>query len=155
MQNFPDVELSQALVCLVPEDELSASNHKAIQNLLRSAFPQYENIFSHSSYWGARPSYRLWMEVPSGEIIAHLDFELRFIKVGKSELLIAGIGEVATHPRFHKSGLGRSLMEQLQNILQTSMPVQFGYLQCRRSSNRFLYSCWLVFSAQYSSVYGS
>lgn len=115
---------------LVPEDQLSDTDHILIQDLLIAAFPQYAEIFTQGSYWGGRPNYRLWIATQKDELLAHLDFELRRIMIGKTELLIAGVGEVATHPRFHKHGLGRALMDKLHSIL-FKMSVLFGYLQCR------------------------
>jgi GNAT superfamily N-acetyltransferase len=118
---------------LLEENHLCIKNHEAIQKLLVSAFPQYKEIFSYASYWGARPSHRLWIEMQNGEIISHLDFEIRQINVGAESILIAGIGEVATHPKFHKRGLGRLLMSELNKALRTTTPVDFGYLQCRQA----------------------
>jgi nodulation protein A len=124
---------------LVPEDHLCPYDHIAIQNLLIAAFPQYAEIFAHSSYWGARPTYRLWIETLKGEILAHLDFERRRIMIGITELLVAGVGEVATHPRFHKHGLGRVLMDKLRSVL-LKMSIPFGYLHCRPAVVNFYVS---------------
>ncbi|PJE05777.1 GNAT family N-acetyltransferase [Legionella sp.] len=131
MNHYEYNELPPLHIFLVKEEEVRPENHAAIQKLLVNAFPQYEDIFGKSSYWGARPTHRLWMEMESGEIIAHLDFEPRKVRVGTNTILIAGIGEVATHPGFHHRGLGRRLMNELDKILRTIIPVEFGYLQCR------------------------
>jgi len=122
--------LPPLLIRLVTEGQLNAANHQAIQNLLVAAFPQYVEIFSQTSYWGAQPSYRLWLETENHEILAHLDFECRQIMVDQTTLSVAGVGEVATHPKFQRSGLGRALMHQLRHTL-LSLSIPFGYLQCR------------------------
>lgn len=125
LPNLPPLD-----VRLVAEDQLDTADHRAIQNLLMAAFPQYTEIFNQVSYWGARPSYRLWIATQNGEILAHLDFECRQIVVDHKALWIAGVGEVATHPRFHRHGVGRALMYQFHSTL-LSMSIPFGYLQCR------------------------
>jgi hypothetical protein len=38
-------------VHLIPKDQLETAAHRAIQNLLVAAFPQYTEIFSQVSYW--------------------------------------------------------------------------------------------------------
>jgi GNAT superfamily N-acetyltransferase len=134
MANYHSVlslpNLPSLIIRLVPENQLSDIDHRLIQDLLIAAFPQYTEIFTQASYWGARPTYRLWIAIQDGKLLAHLDFELRRITIGETKLLIAGVGEVATHPRFHKHGLGRALMDKLYSIL-LMMSVPFGYLQCR------------------------
>ena len=63
-----------------------------------------------------------------------LILNLRSVKImiGKTELLIGGVGAVATLPRFHRNGLGRALMHQLHKVLKLKF-VPFGYLQCRQA----------------------
>lgn len=116
---------------LIREDQLTIDENNRIKNLLVSAYPQYADIFSSASYWGARPQYRLLIETQDGELVSHLDFESRAIQVGKHEILIAGVGEVATHPQFQNRGLGRMLMSELHSNLQAKTTVAFAYLQCR------------------------
>jgi aminoglycoside 2'-N-acetyltransferase I len=86
--------------------------------------------FRTSSYWGPRPTHRLWLEDQNNAIVAHLDLETRTIQVGDDDVLVAGIGEVATAPHLQGSGIGRRLMAELQQVLQSDVPVSFGILQC-------------------------
>ncbi len=120
-----------ALRCrLVAERELTEAQEAAIRQLLVAAFPRSAAIFSTATYYFARPDHRLWLETPDGTIVAHLDFEQRRIAIGAEELLIAGVGEVATHPDYQGRGLGRRLMAELQTILREACPVDFGFLEC-------------------------
>lgn len=75
--------------------------------------------------------HRLWLEETDGTLVAHLDFERRVIGVGNREVLVAGVGEVATHPAQQGRGLGRRLMAELRRVLSTETPADFGYLGCR------------------------
>lgn len=115
---------------LVREDALTGANHDAIKRLLVAAFPQTAAVFSVASYWGAQPEYRLWLEDDDGTMVAHLDFERRVIDVGGREVLVAGVGEVATHPDWQRKGLGRRLMAAFRTVLCTELPVPFGFLNC-------------------------
>lgn len=119
------------LACrLVAEGAVTPAEDDAIKRLLVAAFPQHAAVFADASYDGARPEYRLWLETPTGALVAHLDFERRVIGVGGADILVAGIGEVATHPDWQGSGIGRRMVNALCAILRTTHPVPFGYLNC-------------------------
>ncbi len=116
---------------LVREDALTESENEAIRRLLVAAFARHGDIFSVASYRGAQPEYRLWLETPDGVMVAHLDFERRVIGVGDRDVMVIGVGEVATHPEWQGRGVGRRLMTAFEAILRTQMPVPFGFLNCR------------------------
>ena len=115
----------------VAEADLSADDHAAISALLVAAFPEHAEIFRAASWYGARPDHRLWLEGPDGAPVAHLDFERRLVGIDDREVLVAGVGEVATHPDRQGRGLGRRLMAELRRVLTTKTPTDFGYLGCR------------------------
>ena len=118
-------------VHLIDERELSPEQDAAIRALLVSAFSRESaEHFRTSSYWGPRPTHRLWLEDQNHAIVAHLDLETRMIQVGDVDVLVAGIGEVATSPGLQGSGVGRRLMAELQRVLKSAVPVSFGLLQC-------------------------
>ena len=119
------------LLRFAAEEELSADDHAGISALLVAAFPEHADAFSTASWYGARPDHRLWLEDSDGAPVAHLDFERRIIGVGDREVLVAGVGEVATHPDRQGRGLGRLLMAELRRALTAETPVDFGYLGCR------------------------
>ncbi len=117
----------------IKEDELTPKHHQRISDLLVLAFPKYADLFSKVSFYYARPHYRLWLEDADAIIVAHLDFEERLIDVNGTDVLIAGVGEVATHPDYQKQGLGRLLMSHLQQTLFDKFDVEYGLLQCRET----------------------
>lgn len=116
---------------LVKQDALRDEDDARIRDLLVAAFPRYAEGFSKVSYFFSLPEYRLWIEDDNGQMIAHLDFEHRVIGVGKSDVLISGVGEVATHPSVQGRGIGRLLMERFTTLIRTDYPADFGFLQCR------------------------
>lgn len=118
---------------LIEEDNLTKEHHQRISDLLVVAFPQYADLFSKVSFYYARPQYRLWLEDADARMVAHLDFEERLIDVNGTDVLIAGVGEVATHPDYQKQGLGRLLMEHLQKNLFEQFIVEYAFLQCREA----------------------
>lgn len=118
---------------LVAEQALTEAQNEEIRLLLVAAFPHAAHRFSDASYYFARPDHRLWLETADGANVAHLDFEQRSIGVGAAEIVVAGVGEVATHPDYQGRGLGRRLMEELQTVLREQCPVGFGLLFCREA----------------------
>ncbi len=118
---------------LVAETDLTDADEGRIRALLVAAFPQYVEIFTAVSWYAARPDHRLWLEDAEGRMAAHLDFEQRVIGGGDTDVFVAGVGEVATHPDWQGRGVGRLLMAELQRVLRDELPVSFGYLNCREA----------------------
>lgn len=116
---------------IVAEDDLTAAHHASISDLLCRAFPKFTHIFANASYYFGRPEFRLWMEDEAGTIIAHLDVERRVIDVNGRDMYIAGVGEVATAPDLHRKGVGRLLLDKLNEVLRDTYPVDYGFLRCR------------------------
>jgi GNAT superfamily N-acetyltransferase len=119
-------------VRLVPEKDLARDHEGRIQELLLAAFPQYKGIWTRQSFYGGPAEYRVWLEQDQ-TMIAHLGFAKRNIRVGEREVLVAGVGAVATHPEFQGRGVGRQLFSELKNILLTQLPVEFAFLECREA----------------------
>ncbi len=117
---------------LVAEKDLTRNQEQLIQALLLAAFPQYENIWSRHTFWGGPAEYRLWLEQDK-RIIAHLGFAKRDIKVGNDEVVITGIGAVATHPDLQERGVGKHLFAELRKTLLEQFPVDFAFLECREA----------------------
>ncbi|CAN5586193.1 hypothetical protein BH20ACT10_BH20ACT10_14850 [soil metagenome] len=117
----------------VAEVDLTLDDHAAISDLLVASFPEHADTFRAASWYGARPDHRLWIEDSPGAIAAHLDLERRLIGVGGRDVLVAGVGEAATHPKWRGKGLGRRLMAELRRVVstETEAPAEFGYLGCR------------------------
>jgi GNAT superfamily N-acetyltransferase len=116
---------------LVAEGELRPADEATIRELLLLAFPQFRDIFSTRSYFGACPDHRLMLRGSNGELLAHLTIARRVIDVGAIEILIAGVGGVAVRPERQGEGLGQKLMEQLGSVLRNEVPAPFAYLNCR------------------------
>ncbi|WP_119067778.1 GNAT family N-acetyltransferase [Rubrobacter indicoceani] len=116
---------------LVAEQELRLGDHAAISALLITAFPKHVEIFRTASWYPGRPDYRLWIEGSDGALVAHLNFEQRSVSVGDKEIMIAGVGGVATRPDLQGKGLGKRLMVELRRVLIEETLVGFGYLGCR------------------------
>ncbi len=115
---------------LLREDELTLQDHHKISSLLVEAFPHAAELFSAQSWRGPRPDCRLLLESQDGELLAHLDYVVRHIKVGDSVLEVAGVGEVAVRQRVRRQGLGMRLMRELENAVRYHTPVDFGLLYC-------------------------
>jgi predicted N-acetyltransferase YhbS len=112
------------------ETALTDADHAALCELLAAAFPHHRALFARQSWAWARKEARLWLADPAGQPLAHLAVERRLVDVGGREVLVAGVGEVAVHPRLHRGGLGAALMAELRPRLRAEFAAEFGFLQC-------------------------
>jgi predicted N-acetyltransferase YhbS len=112
------------------ETALTERDHVLLSELLRVAFPWDTELFTRQSWAWARKEARLWLADGTGRPLAHLAVERRVVDVGGTEVLVAGIGEVAVSPYLHRRGLGAALMAAFRPRLRTEFAAEFGFVQC-------------------------
>jgi GNAT superfamily N-acetyltransferase len=112
------------------ETSLTEPDHAALSELLVAAFPEQPDVFVGRSWAWARKEARLWLADSTGRPVAHLAVERRLIDVGGTEVLVAGIGEVAVSPELQGRGLGAVLMDEFRGRLQTEFAGDYGFVQC-------------------------
>jgi aminoglycoside 2'-N-acetyltransferase I len=116
---------------LIAENDLTQHDRQNIRHLLIAAYPQYAHLWSEQDFWGGPAEYRLLLVERTGRMVAHLGFARRLIRIGETAVLVAGIGAVAVLPELQGQHVGRRLLGELQRVLRTDLPVEFGFLQCR------------------------
>ncbi|HAX69873.1 MAG TPA: hypothetical protein DCY14_09720 [Anaerolineae bacterium] len=121
---------------IIPEPELTPSLEADIQRMLIASFPEYVEFFTHNSYWGSKPEYRL-IAVDAGQPVAHVEFGYRQITVGDSLFRITGVGAVAIHPHYQGRKLGREMFTRLREYLLKHSDADFGFLGCREDVTGF------------------
>jgi nodulation protein A len=114
---------------LTKESDLTNAQTQQICQLLTLSFPNEAAYFAEHSFWGSTPDYRLWLEMDD-QILAHLAFSHRQIAVGSREVLIAGVGGVATHPNVRGQGFGKQLFTAFRSCLRSGLPADFALLGC-------------------------
>jgi predicted N-acetyltransferase YhbS len=112
------------------ETALTGPDHAALSELLVAAFPEQPTVFAGRSWAWARKEARLWLSDRTGRPVAHLAVERRLVDVGGTEVLVAGIGEVAVAPELHGNGVGAALMREFRPRLRTEFAADFGFVQC-------------------------
>jgi nodulation protein A len=117
----------------LPEGNLSASVEAEIRELLVTAFPEFADFFSRSSYRGSVPEYRLLGRTANGQLVAHLEFGCRQALVGAEPVSIVGIGAVAVHPRAQGRGIGTRMFGALSRYAIQERLADFGFLECREA----------------------
>jgi GNAT superfamily N-acetyltransferase len=115
------------------EGNLSPALEAEIRDLLVTAFPEFADFFSRSSYRGSVPEYRLLGRTATGELVAHLEFGCRQALVGAEPVNIVGIGAVAVHPRAQGRGIGKRMFGTLSQYAIRARLGDFGFLECRES----------------------
>jgi len=117
----------------LPEGKLSAGVEAEIRDLRVTAFPEFADFISRSSYRGSVPEYRLVGRAATGELVTHLEFGCRQALVGTEPVGILGIGAVAVHPRTQGRGIGRRLFGALSQYAIQERLADFGFLECREA----------------------
>jgi len=115
----------------IREPDLLPGQEAAIRELLVLAFPHQADFFAQHSFWGSPPDYRLVGHTAAGQLVAHLDFGCRLVLVGEAPVPVAGIGAVAVHSEWQGQHLGVAMFAALHAFLVQSIPVDFGFLECR------------------------
>lgn len=76
-----------------------------------------------------------------GAVIAHAGWQRRVIRVGQTEITVAGVGGVLASARARGSGLGRAVMETLAASIRQAGDIAFGYLGCGEAVVPFYTAC--------------
>jgi GNAT superfamily N-acetyltransferase len=112
------------------ETALTEQDHSQLSDLLQAAFADQPGVFTGRSWAWARKEARLWLADGTGRPVAHLAVERRLVDVGGTEVLVAGIGEVAVSPELHGQGVGAALMAEFRPRLRREFAADFGFVQC-------------------------
>ena len=73
-----------------------------------------------------------WMALGylQGQIVTQLCIPKREITVGSEQVWVAGLGGMATHPKFQHRGLGSALLAATEVFMRETVQVPFGLLIC-------------------------
>ncbi len=135
------------IVFVQPESGLTADDRSELRAFLVAAYaPHHAEVFSGHDFWGGPPTARVIARAPDGTLLGHLGFSMRTIAVGGTEVRVAGVGAVATHPQHRGSGLGRALFDRLAGHLTGTEAAgveaaDFALLECRDAVVGFYAAC--------------
>jgi len=122
---------------LIPEPELTPTREADIRRMLVASFPEYTEFFTHNSFWGSKPEYRLIAEDANQQPAAHLEFGYRTITVADAPVKIAGVGAVAVHPDHQGKQVGKLMFANLRQYLLKNTDVEFAFLGCHDEVEKF------------------
>jgi predicted N-acetyltransferase YhbS len=116
-------DLSQRMDAL---DHLAfASDHDSLPD------PEFDSIdWSSPHEWCVLG----WLD---GELVSQLNILKREILVDGEKVWVAGIGGVATHPKWQRHGCGSQVMRATANFLCEKLDVPFGLLVCADETRPF------------------
>jgi GNAT superfamily N-acetyltransferase len=102
---------------LVKETDILNPEHKQIQSLLMTAFPETRE-FSRHSYLRSEPDFRI-LVTENNRVCAHISLSRRLGLVGSREIPIAGVGGLAVEPSHQRQGIALKLMEDFLTLAQS------------------------------------
>jgi predicted acetyltransferase len=74
-------------------------------------------------------------------LVSQLGLVYRQIRVGETDLQVAGVGGVATHPLYQHRGYSSQLLVKTREILFNAQRVPFGLLICEEKLEPFYAAC--------------
>jgi GNAT superfamily N-acetyltransferase len=115
----------------VPHADLTTELQQEFDTLDRLAFGEItfeENPDFPPIQW-ATPD---WMALGflQGRLVTQLCIPKREIMVGSEKFWLAGLGGMATHPRYQHRGLGSALLAVTETFMRDTMQVPFSLLIC-------------------------
>jgi predicted acetyltransferase len=122
----------------IPDSELTSDQHKEIDALDKLAFAG-ESEQDHPELAGITWATHDWMALGflGDELVTQLALPIREISVGAEKIRIAGVGGVATHPKFQHKGYASVLLSATQTFMRDKIRVPFGLLICAGKLQRF------------------
>lgn len=111
---------------IIPEPQLTNTQHHAITNLRNSAFPDHQ---VKRSYFKQLPHSRVLL-MQDGELVGHLGLDHRMISVAGEPLKILGVIDLCIKPALQGQGLA-SQMLTLTSQYATEAEVDFIFLIAR------------------------
>jgi nodulation protein A len=85
--------------------------------------PEFDSIEWSSPDW-------LVLGFVESELVSQLCLHKREITVGATQVRVAGVGGVATHPNWQRRGLASQLLRSAETFMRDEMLVPFGLLVC-------------------------
>jgi nodulation protein A len=126
----------QLKIEFLPESLVKPELNQRIDTLDHLAFA---NLDGDAQLSGIEWSSHDWMELGwlEHELVSQLCLLKREISVGAERVGVAGIGGVATHPRWQRQGLASQLMGAAEKYMQDEIRVPFGLLVCADETRPF------------------
>jgi GNAT superfamily N-acetyltransferase len=136
-------------ICFILDSELTSDQHKEIDALDKLAFAG-ESEDDHPELSGITWASHDWMALGflGDELVTQLALPLREISVGAEKIWVAGVGGVATYPRFQHKGYAGALLEATKIFMRDTLRIPFGLLICADKLRRFYESAGWQFAAE-------
>lgn len=116
---------------VVTHPELRASQLAALRELFdREYFADY-GAWDPDQPYGYSPAAVHTLVFVDSNLVGHVGFQQRTIRVSDAEVVVAGTGGVLVDQRARGNGLGQRLMRRAQRAMREDSQIRFGYLGCR------------------------
>jgi nodulation protein A len=122
----------------VPKNEIDPDLQKEIDVLDNLAFagesdedePELAGISWASGDW-------MGLGFLGKELATQLSIPKRHISAGDKKVWVAGLGGMATHPKYQHQGLGSELLRATRDFMQAEVKAPFGLLICATNTRPF------------------
>jgi aminoglycoside 2'-N-acetyltransferase I len=91
--------------------------------------------------YGYAPAGHHVLGLRDGTVVGHVGLQRRTIGVGRSDVVVAGVGGVLVAAGCRGSGVGRALLDEAAEVARDRVGADVGYLGCREEVVPFYRSC--------------
>ena len=116
---------------ITAHSELSLRDLERLRTLFDHEYFGEYGPWDPEAPYGYSPAAVHIMAFQGEELIGHLGFQPRSIKVGGQRVTVAGVGGVLIVERARGRGLGQLIMDHARAAMLKEPGVEYGYLGCR------------------------
>ncbi|MET2010159.1 GNAT family N-acetyltransferase [Microbacterium chocolatum] len=118
-------------IASVRHRDLTRAQLTSLRDLFDREYRSSHGEWDPDRPYGYSPADVHVIATDAGRVIGHVGFQTRWIRIGRGNILIAGVGGVLVHPEHRSCGLGRQLMWACHESMLGGTDARFGYLGCR------------------------
>jgi nodulation protein A len=113
----------------LPHAQITPELQQEFNRLDHLAFGEIADDHEFASIQWAAPD---WMALGflQDQLVTQLCIPKREITVGSERVWVAGLGGMATHPKFQHQGLGSTLLAATESFMRDTIQIPFGLLIC-------------------------
>lgn len=144
---------SEVAIDVVAHSDLAADDLNCLRRLFDAEYQRDFGDWDPDSPYGYAPHDFHVLARQGGRVVGHVGWARRDIRVGKREIVIAGVGGVLISDIARGEGLGARLMNRAAESMTDAGGIEFGYLGCREEVVPFYSACgWTRISAAEHSI---
>lgn len=146
-------KIAEIVIAVVAHTDLAADDLARLRPLFDAEYQRGFGDWDPDLPYGYAPHDFHIVARQEGEVVGHVGWARRAVRVGGREVVVAGVGGVLVSDRVRGQRLGGRLMNRAAESMTSAGGIGFGYLGCRDDVVSFYTACgWTRISAAERSI---